>query len=346
MAATFGSEYLQWAKTRVPGQFNLAASGVSPYPLAGLGIQIEDLEINGPSFYGYEPLQNSIAAHCGVPADCVVAASGTSMANFIVMCALIRPGDEVLIEQPAYDPLLAVARYCGAGIKRFPRGKSVEDFVSARTRLIVVTNLHNPTSMQMGAPDLMTLADVAKSVGARVLVDEVYLESLFEKARSAFHDNHAFICTGSLTKAYGLGGLRCGWILAEPDLARRFWQFKDLIDSSAPHTPELLSVIAFRQLDGITARAKALLAQNRAVLIDFLHSHSRIEVKVPEFGTCVFPRIRSLDGDRLFEMLHSRFDTDIVPGRFFEMPEYFRLGIGVAPDIFAEGLRRLHLALC
>jgi aspartate/methionine/tyrosine aminotransferase len=275
----------------------------------------------------------------------VVSASGTSMANFIVMCALIRPGDEVLIEKPAYEPLLAVARYCGADIKRFPRGAPIENFVSGRTRLIVFTNLHNPTSMQLAAPDLKRIADVAKSVGSLVLVDEVYLESLYEKARSSFHENRGFICTGSLTKAYGLGGLRCGWILAEPDLARRFWQFKDLIDSSAPHTPELLSVIAFEQLDRIAARAKAIVEQNRSILGEFLHSHSQVELCIPEFGTCVFPRIRSVDGDRLFELLHSRFDVDIVPGRFFEMPEHFRMGLGMKSDIFVEGLRRLDLAL-
>jgi aspartate/methionine/tyrosine aminotransferase len=345
MTGSFGSEYLQWVKTRTPAQFNLATSAVSPYPLAELGIRIEDLEINGPTLYGYEPLQNAVATHCGVSADCAVAASGTSMANFIVMCALIQRGDEVLIEKPTYEPILAVARYCGADINRLPRGKALEDFVSHRTRLIVLTNLHNPTSMQLGSSDLMRIADIAKSAGARVLVDEVYLESLYEKARSAFHENRAFICTGSLTKAYGLGGLRCGWILAEPDLARRFWQFKDLIDSSAPHPPELLSVIALRQLGRIAARAKSLLAENRAKLKDFLHSHPQVELKVPEFGTCVFPRVRSLDGDRLFEMLHSRFDTDVVPGRFFEMPDHFRMGIGMDTATFAEGLRRLDLAL-
>jgi histidinol-phosphate/aromatic aminotransferase/cobyric acid decarboxylase-like protein len=149
MDATVGSDYLQWVKTRKPAQFNLASSGVLPCELSDLDVRIEDLEMNGPGLYGFEPLQRAIAQHCGVPAESVVAASGTSMANFIAMAATIRSGDEVLIEYPAYDPLLGTARYFGARIKRFPRECGPRDFVSDQTRLIVVTNLHNPTCLRL-----------------------------------------------------------------------------------------------------------------------------------------------------------------------------------------------------
>src|SRR5262245_60232908 len=119
MSQTASSEYLYWVKTRKPGRINLAASGVLPCLLTELNVRIEDLEINGPSLYGYRPLQEAIAHHCGVPAECVIAANGTSLANFIAMAALIHPGDEVLIEYPVYEPLLAAAQYFGAVIKRF-----------------------------------------------------------------------------------------------------------------------------------------------------------------------------------------------------------------------------------
>src|SRR5262245_44747482 len=121
MNNALGSEYLRWAKTRTPAQFNLAASGVLPCSPAELGAHFDELQITGPGLYGYEPLQQAIAGYCRVPAECVVATSGTSMANFIAMSVLIRPGDEVFIEHPVYEPLLAVARYLGAEIKRFSR---------------------------------------------------------------------------------------------------------------------------------------------------------------------------------------------------------------------------------
>src|SRR5215470_3169728 len=163
MVGTFGSEYLQWVKTRKPAQFNLATSGVLPCDLSDLDVRIEDLEVNGPGLYGFEPLQQAMAQHCGVAAECVVAASGTSMANFIAMAATIRAGDEVLVEYPAYDPLLSAAQYFGAEIKRFPRECGPRGFVSDRTRLIVVTNLHNPTCARLDAQQVKEIAEVARS---------------------------------------------------------------------------------------------------------------------------------------------------------------------------------------
>ena len=115
------SEYMEWAKTRADARFNLATSGVAPYSIKDLGATLEDLELSGPSRYGYEPLQNALAAKCGVPADCVVAAAGTSLANHLAMAAVIEPGDEVVMEHPVYEPLLALARYLGAEVKRFDR---------------------------------------------------------------------------------------------------------------------------------------------------------------------------------------------------------------------------------
>src|SRR6185436_1913716 len=146
-------------------------------------------------------------------------------------------------------------------------------------------------------------------------------------------------------KAYGLGGLRCGWILAEPELALRIWGMKDLIDPDASHSSERISVAAFRQLDRLTARAKTIIDGNRTLLLDFLRSCPDLEVAVPEHGTCVFPRVRSGSVDQLFEVLHHRYDTDIVPGRFFESPEHFRIGLGMDPNVFTEGLARLGKAL-
>jgi aspartate/methionine/tyrosine aminotransferase len=345
MSQLASSDYLYWAKTRKTGRINLAASGVLPCPLTELNARIEDLEINGPSFYGYEPLQQAIANHCRVSAECVIAASGTSLANFIAMAALISPGDEVLIEQPVYEPLLSAAQYFVAVIKRFSRSEAVPHFLSNRTRLIVVTNLHNPSCELLREKELRELGELAQSVGARVLVDEVYLQCLYEKASSAFHYGKQFVTTSSLTKAYGLGGLRCGWILADPELAQRMWKIKDLMDPSATHPAELLSVIAFRKLDSLAARAKQYVDKNRTVLIEFLRACKELELSVPEYGTCVFPKVVRGDGDRLFEILHDRYDTDVVPGRFFEVPQHFRMGIGGESAAFVEGLARLREAL-
>jgi hypothetical protein len=346
---------MEWAKTRSQATHNLANSGVAAYPLAELPVQIQDLEINGPSFYGYEPLQKALAAKCGVETDCVVAANGTSMANFLALAATLEPGDEVLIEHPTYELLLSAARYLGAVVQRFPRSFAdafridsgeVERAVTPRTRLIVITNLNNPSSALADEETLRAVGEIARAVGARVLVDEVYLDALFGDApRSAFHLGDQFVITGSLTKAYGLSGLRCGWILAEPGLARRIWRLNDLMANIPAHAAERLSCIALAHLDQIGERARRMLETNRLVLNRFLDQREDLDAHRFAHGTVSFPRLKCGRVDELGQLLREQYDTTVVPGRFFEMPDHFRVGLGCAPEMFATGIERLGKAL-
>src|SRR5258708_19452399 len=131
---------------------------------------------------------------------------------------------------------------------------------SKKARLMVVTNLDNPSGVVLEEETLRAIGEMARSVGARVLVDEVYLELLFDRPqRSAFHLGEHFIVTSSLTKAYGLSGLRCGWILAAPELAERMWHHNDLFGNIPAHITDRLSVIALAHLYTIRARPKSLL---------------------------------------------------------------------------------------
>src|ERR1700692_4508660 len=112
---------MPWAKQHSRSQFNLATSGVAHWKLRDLNVRIEDLEISGPSFYGYPPLPAALAKHCGVPEDRVVAATGTSMANYLALSATVKPGDDILIESPTYELILAAASQIGARVHRFTR---------------------------------------------------------------------------------------------------------------------------------------------------------------------------------------------------------------------------------
>ena len=353
--STMRSAYMEWAKTRSHARFNLAISGVANYPLAELPVRLEDLELSGPSYYGYEPLQRRLAAKCGVPAECVVAAAGTSMANHLAMAATLEPGDQVLIERPTYELLLSTARYFGAEVRRFPRRfedgfcldpREVERNLTPHTRLIVLTNSHNPSGALAEEDALRQTGELARSVGARVLVDEVYLDAAFARApRSAFHLGEHFLSTSSLTKVYGLSGLRCGWVLAAPALAERMWRLNDLFAVIPAHPAERLSVIALDHLDRIAARARALLEANRRLLERFLDSREDLRAVRAACGTTAFPRLERGSVEALCAGLRENYDTSIVPGEFFEMPEHFRIGIGGETQNVAEGLRRLGAAL-
>ncbi len=350
-----GSRYMQFAKLRSGAKYNLASSGIMSYPLKELPVTLEDLEICGSDFYGHAPLRERLATLNGVTADCVVTAAGTTMANHLALAATLEPGEEALVEWPTYELLVTTLEYLGVTVRYFDRRmedgfrvdpEEVERKITPQTRLIVLTNLHNPTGALSDEATLLAVGDLAKKNNARVLVDEVYLEALYERRpRPAVHFGDHFLVTSSLTKAYGLSGLRCGWVLANPELTQRMWHINDLYGVNAAHPAELMSAIALDNLERVAARAKNLLASNRPVLDLFLRSRDDIEYVRPEFGTIVFPKVLHGTVDQLDRLLREEYETSIVPGSYFGMPENFRVGIGGDPEMTRAGLERLGLAL-
>ena len=349
------SDYMHWSKTQSRARFNLATSGVAPFPFHDLPVDLKKLEINGNDSYGYAPLQQAIAAHHGVDPDCVVESAGTSMANHLAMATIIEPGDEVLIEHPAYGPILDIAHYLQGNVKRFRRREEngwaidpaeVRTCITPKTRLIVITNLHNPTSVLTPESVLREIGDIARSIGALALVDEVYLDAVYQNTpQTAFHLGPEFVATSSLTKLYGVSGLRCGWILAQPELAWKMRRLNDLYSATPVHPGELLSVVAFQHLDLLRERARGIVEADRKLLPDFLAEQSKLSAISTLWGTTSFPRLLNGNADAFLERLRSEFDTSAVPGRFFEMPDHFRIGMGVNTEMFAEGLNRIGEAL-
>ena len=244
------SSYMQYAKLCSEARYNLATSGVMSYPLAELPVKLEDLEICGPTLYGYEPLLERLAKLNGVTTDCVVTAQGTSLANHLAFAATLEPGEEALVEWPTYELLTATLEYLGAKVRFFDRGlerefrvdaEEVERKITPQTRLIVLTNLHNPSGALIDEATLRAVGEIARKNNARVLVDEVYLESMFElRPRPAIHLGDHFVVTSSLTKAYGLSGVRCGWVLANPELAQGMRLIHDLygVNAAVPGGPD------------------------------------------------------------------------------------------------------------
>jgi aspartate/methionine/tyrosine aminotransferase len=349
------SVYLEWAKLCSREKYNLATSGIMSYPLAELPVSVQDLEINGPDAYGYQPLLERLARKCGVTADCVVAAAGTTFSNHLAMAALLSAGDDVLIERPGYGPILEVASYLGANILRFDRRAEcdfqidpdeIREKITPKTTLIVLTNPHNPSGAFTSEETLTRIAEIAATVGARVLVDEVYLDMVYDHpVRSCFHLADCFVVTNSLTKAYGLSGLRCGWILAQPALAKRMWRLNDLFGATPVHPGDLLSVIALDNLEKIDARARGILAANRRALDGFFAGRSDLAGFRGPWGTVTFPRLTHGSVKEFIGLLRTRFETSVVPGEFFDMPDHFRIGIGGDPAMTAAALERLAEAL-
>jgi aspartate/methionine/tyrosine aminotransferase len=349
------SPYMHWAKMFQAARYTLAVSGIKGLSVAELGATIDDLALDGPAGYGLPALREALAAKAGVAADRIVLATGTSGANHLAFATLLAPGDDIALEHPGYEPIGRLALHLGATVHVFPRRPEngfridpadVAAAVTPKTKLIVLSNLHNPSSVATDEATLRAIGAIAERAAATVLVDEAYLDAAFDAAPpSAARLDEEFVVTTSLTKVFGLGGLRCGWIVAEPSLAARILQLKNLFGVNEVHPGGCLALCALKKSGEILARAKRILDANRVIWESFLAGRSDLVVPGLSQGTTVFPRVVSCDADALCARLRERFETSLVPGRFFGAPRYVRVGLCGEPEIFREGLARLGSAL-
>ncbi len=354
--------YLHWAKTRQAAAIDLAGSNLLPCTLDDLPGAASALQLTAPNDNGYAPLIRAIADHYGVSSYRVVTAAGCSGANFVTVAALVGAGDHVLLEQPAYDPLWAACAVLGARIDRFERlfarGYRVNlDELAGRvtpaTRLIIVSTPHNPSGAELDRATLDGLGRLAASVGAHVLVDEVYLDAANlvrgdrPTAMSAARLDGPFVVTNSLTKSYGLPGLRSGWAIAPtPAVAERLRRTRDVVDNLSSAPADRLAALAFQHLAALGERARRLLGENLDRAKRFLAIHPELEVGVLPAASVIFPRIAGCaDAEPFVEHLRARHGVAVAPGRFFDAPAHFRVSLAGRTDALEAGLARLGPAL-
>lgn len=357
------SPYIAWTRSHAGIRYNLARSGMPACRLDRLGATLDDVLAPGAYDDGWPRLVDAIAVRYGVTPGHVVVTTGATLGNHVAMAALLAPGDEALVEHPVYEPLALVPHHLQARVVPLPRRAEsgwalriddVRERISPRTRLVVISDLHNPTGALLDDPTLDALASLADEHGFHVLIDEVYLE-LTHPQRTAASRSPWFVTTRSLTKAFGLDALRVGWILAEPALAVRIRRMHDLFASSVAHPSERLALLALERADAMLAPTLALLAHNRARAEAFVAAQPRLSWTPPPAGTVGFVRLDGGEGavagagdasvDALATRLEQEHATAIAPGRFFGAADHFRLGWSMPAEIFEAGLERLAAAL-
>lgn len=348
-------KYMEWFKTKSKVSVDLCSSGVKSLTRKDLDLRWEDLEISGDNFYGYPPLLQAIGERYGVGENNIVSTIGTSQALFLVCAALLEPGDEVLVETPVYEPLLAVPEAFAARVVRLARKyeegyqfslEIVERFLSPKTRFILLTNLHNPSGALIPRALLEKVVQTARERDVTVVVDEIYLEFLDDEP-TAFHLADNIIVISSLTKVFGLGDIRCGWVLAQPELAKSMRRIIDSMHVEGVFIGEAIASRAFGRLDEIKRKNREWIRHNRALVRDFISQEDSLSWVEPAEGVVCFPKIENplVNGDRLADLLRSKHDTAIVPGSFFEQSQHFRLGFGVNTDSVAAGLDNIRKVL-
>lgn len=352
------TRYLLWAR-RFYGnvRYDLATSGMPTVPLAELGMP-DARTMGDPS--GWAAARTAIASYHGVAPDEAVLALGTTHAIWLAYAALTSPGDEILVEQPAYEPLVRIAGGVGLRVTHFER-PAAERFpldperivraLTPRTRVVVVTNLHNPSGVR--APDdvLRAIAAALASRGVTLLVDEVYapFDALVD-ARGVFHGSARklgpnVVAIGSLTKCYGLGPQRIGWLLGAPDVVARA---DDAITASCgllPIETAHVAVHAFGRIVDLAARARAVLAGKREHVSAWTARHGLSWSAPTEglYGFAIVPGAGDLTAT--IEKAATERDVLVAPGSFFGVPGGFRLSWSKSLPDLDEGLARLAAAL-
>jgi aspartate/methionine/tyrosine aminotransferase len=357
-------EHQSWAKGHPAAAIDLSGSGVSPCPVRLLRLRARDFATHHAAGYGWPPLVAALAERYGVGAERVLPVSGgASLANWIACAAALdgAGGDvEAIVEKPTYEPLVRAPASLGARVRRLERRFSerfaldidrLRRMVNERTRLLVLSDLHNPSGVRLERKALLEAARLFEALGGYVLVDEVYLECLWgdvtdSAARLVPDVAPNIIATNSLTKAYGLDGLRAGWILAPKSLVPALRRINDYLGVNGVATGERMTLAALQNLPAIRARSASLLEANLERVRQWLANEQRMAWVEPAGGTVCFPRLPAgIDSDSFARRLLRRYDTLVVPGRLFETTRHVRIGLTSTPTVLRRGLDRIDRAL-
>lgn len=359
----FGTiRYMRWARAHLVGTgsppFSLASSAISHLQPADLGLHLDGLDLTAPSAQGLPELRGLLSHLYGIPSERILLTAGCTMGNFLLMAALVRPGDAVVLEHPVYEPLRRNLELLGARLVRLARrpqeGYRVDPerlerlLRRHRPRLVVLTNLHNPSGAYTPPQAVGEIGRLARRHGARVLWDEVYLESMAEPTSPAAALDERALSTMSLSKVYGLGGLRSGWCFGPPSILRRACQVADYL---LPHQAPLLECLVLRALEQrseLRRRSLEQAARNRRLVESWLAGRPDLEWWPPPSGHIAFCRFTrpDLDSRRLERRLLEDHRTLVSPGHFFGDPGGFRLGFGHSdPAILEQGLAELSRTL-
>jgi aspartate/methionine/tyrosine aminotransferase len=340
-------------------EINLSESGVKPLTLGELldGIDIDDTRLSYPQSNGTEELRSRIAdLYPGADIEHVVVTTGTAEANYIAALSVVEPGDEVVVMMPNYMQVWGLARSLGAVVKPLPLREALSwapdldelrKLVTHKTKLIAICNPNNPTGAVLSEDAMREIAKVAGGVGAWLLSDEVYLGAELEGDVSpTFHGWYdRLIVTCGLSKAYGLPGLRIGWIVSDRAQTAELWSYKDYTTIAATALSDRLATIALEpsRRNRILARTRRILNDQLPLVDSFVARHGgHLSYLRPRAGAIVFMRYDwPVNSTLLTERLRDEKSVLIVPGDQFERDSYLRIGYGYDKAKLEEGLGRV-----
>ncbi len=348
--------YLDWFINKINKKeikYDLSSSDMKYVHNKDLNLNLKDYDIGESVYIGSERLRKLIAKEYNNNYENVCVTIGASSTMDLVFSSLITKRDEVLVELPCYEPLYKIPLKLGAKVKRFHRTLKnnfqidlgeIKNLINKKTRLIAFTNLHNPSGK--GVNNIKDLIEIAEKNKIYLVSNEVYADSSFKKIEPIANSTDYGITINSLTKSYGLSTLRIGWIIANKNIIGKIKQemlFKQVVN---PGITDEIACYCFENIDLLKQRTNEILKNNFSIVKDFINSREDINCVEPDGGTMCFPKLVNIKNTKRFvDFLIKNYKTLVVPGEFFEMPGFIRIGYGGDTEILKKGLENLSKAL-
>jgi hypothetical protein len=342
-------------------RYDLSESGVEPMRLEEIAdmSEIASTRLGYGDGRGREATRTAIAAiHPGASAENVLVTSGTSEANFLALTALVDKGDDVVVVLPNYMQVHGLARGIGANVREVWLHEDegwrldldrLRTAMTARTKLVCICTPNNPTGQILGPSELDAIAEIASRQGAWVLSDEVYRGAELDgvESPSMYGRYERAIVTGGLSKAYGLPGLRIGWVVAPAEQVEAAWAQKDYTTIAAGTLSELLTERALGRRAEILARTRKILCERWPHLEEWARAHGgKLHWTAPRAGAiCFFGYAYPVDSWPFVDGLIRERSTMIVPGSQFLTERHLRIGFGGPVATMRAGLAEIDAAI-
>lgn len=346
--------------------WNVSESGVEPLRVEELALTADDREslLRQPLAYtqtnGTIPLRRLIAdLHQGATVDHVQVTNGGSEANLITLLHLVQPGDDVILMTPNYMQAPGLAQALGANVVQWPLRPAsdgsrweadvvrLEALVTPRTKIVFICHPNNPTGCRLTAAELDGIGAAASRVGAWVVSDEIYRGAELDAVESPtmWGRSDRVIVTSGLSKAYGLPGLRIGWVAGPPEVVANLWAVHDYTTIAPGAMSDLLARIALSPSgrERLLARTRGIVRANYPLVRAWLEKRKKGFTHIaPEAGAIVFAQYHHrVNSTELVDRLRTEQSVLVVPGDHFGMDGYLRLGFGSHPEHLVGSLDRI-----
>lgn len=342
-------------------EYNLAESSVTDITIDELQLSLKDLKLEYIGHRGKEALRELIGKDAGIAAQNILLTQGAAGALFIINTSLLDKDDHLIVVRPNYATNIKVPEAIGCRISYidlvFEENWQLEvsriyKAITPNTKLISITTPHNPTGMLISEDILNRLIDVAEAHNIYLLVDETYRDTCFKTPYSIIAaKSKSVISVSSLSKAFGLPGLRTGWIITQNEiLMEQFLAAKEMIHITNSALDEEVAYQFYLQKEKFVIDINEKTMENFEILKQWLKQEERLECILPQGGVVCFPRFKkdvSIDTNKFYQTLLHQYKTMIGPGHWFEMPDtYMRTGFGWTDAVTLEqGLKNISKAI-